>query len=199
MIRSFALVSVRRGDTKAFTTAAQFVCTQCSATRDEVQRGGALSPEMIEKRARRAGWYVESGRPSSVRCPDCTPAAPARPQKKKDLPPMADPRSLTNDQRVLIRSLLDTHFDDKRGEYLDGYSDEKIAQEAACPRVHVHNIREAAYGPVLVTAELVAARAAVAETAAAFEAFKADVERLIAQMQARLDGAAAAVAALDRR
>lgn len=50
-----------------------------------------------------------------------------------------------------------------------------------------------------MTAELVAARAAVVETAAAFEAFKADVERLIASMQARLDGAAAAVAASERR
>ena len=63
--------------------------------------------------------------------------------------------------------------------------------------------------PDVISAQRIAQIAAIPDTAidtsdipeadAAFEAFKADVERLIASMQARLDGAAAAVAASERR
>lgn len=68
----------------------------------------------------------------------------------KRLGPEGVPTPLTSDQRVQIRNLLDKHFDDSVGYYLDGYSDRRIADEIDVPRVHIEQIREAAYGPLRV-------------------------------------------------
>lgn len=65
------------------------------------------------------------------------------------------PTTLTTDQRVKIRSLLDKHFDDGVGRYLDGYSDQKIADAVGVPRVVVEGIREPGYGPIKIDPEIV--------------------------------------------
>jgi len=50
--------------------------------------------------------------------------------------------------------MLDKHFDDKAGHYLDGKSDQTIADELKVPRIFIERIREAAYGPIRVDPEV---------------------------------------------
>lgn len=61
--------------------------------------------------------------------------------------------TLNTEQRVKIRNLLDKHFDDGSGRYLDGFSDQKIGDSIGVPRIHVEQMREAAYGPIKVDPE----------------------------------------------
>ena len=67
------------------------------------------------------------------------------------------------------------------------------------PMMEPDFIQDARKGPYPEGFKAILADPPYSEADAAFEAFKADVERLIASMQARLDGAAAAVAASERR
>ncbi len=57
-------------------------------------------------------------------------------------------RQITPDQRLAVRNLLDHHFDDGVGGYIDGFSDQKVAEQAGVPRIFVERAREAAYGPI---------------------------------------------------
>jgi hypothetical protein len=74
---------------------------------------------------------------------------------------MADvkPRDATQQERLKIRAILDKHFDDNAGCWLDGYSDQKAGEEAAVPWAIVTRIREAAYGPIRVDPEVAGLRA----------------------------------------
>lgn len=63
-------------------------------------------------------------------------------------------RPLTVDERVGVRNLLDTHFDDKAGAYLNSYSDQRIGKEVNVPWAAVAKMREAAYGPLKSNPEL---------------------------------------------
>lgn len=91
-------------------------------------------------------------------------------------------RDATNDQRVRIRSLLDKHFDDSLGMYLDGKSDQAIADEVSVPRLIVERIRDAAYGPVKTTAEQQAQVAEIERLRAELKRISAEVEALAAKL-----------------
>ncbi len=57
-------------------------------------------------------------------------------------------REITPDQRLAVRNLLDHHFDDGVGGYINGFSDQQVAEQAGVPRIFVERAREAAYGPI---------------------------------------------------
>lgn len=67
--------------------------------------------------------------------------------------------SLASTQRVKIRGFLDRHFDDSIGCYLDGMSDQRIAETLDVPRILVEQMREAAYGPIRISPEVMEMRA----------------------------------------
>ena len=69
------------------------------------------------------------------------------------------PREASPQERVKIRSILDKHFDDGAGQWLDGYSDQRAGEEIGVPWALVTRIREAAYGPIRVDPEIGAIRA----------------------------------------
>lgn len=58
------------------------------------------------------------------------------------------PRDPTPNEKAKVRLLLDHHFDDAAGRYLDGYSDQRIGEETEIPWASVKLLREAAYGPL---------------------------------------------------
>lgn len=63
--------------------------------------------------------------------------------------PVAEPpRQLNPEERTRVRALLDGHFDDAVGRYIDGYSDQRIGAELDIPWLRVQEIRELAYGPI---------------------------------------------------
>lgn len=193
---SFDLVSVTRGDTGR-GTAARFTCVECGARHEQIVRGDQrINPEAIAGRAAAAGWTVDATRKTNVWCPAC--AGPRRKPTQPKAPPMSAPRDLTNDQRAVIRTALDTHFDDATGGYLDGYSDERIAEEAKCARLHVETIRKAGWGDIRVTPEATAARAAVSALAAEIKAQKELWEVATGCITTMFSDAEAKIAAMKR-
>ena len=104
-------------------------------------------------------------------------------------------REITAAQKQRIRALLDKHFDDSAGAYLDAMSDQKVAEAVGVPRVHVETLREAAYGPIRVTPEMAEARAeleAVRKLLADEAARMAEIEKRLAAAEAKLSAAAKA-------
>lgn len=168
---------------------ARFVCAECF-DRGEVDTGGTVDPRMIVGKADRIGWKLDPKKHGRTYCPKCAGArkAPAAPKQEATMatPPIPI-REATNDQRVLIRNLLDKHFDDAVGTYLDGMCDATVAEKASVPRVVVERIREAAYGPIKVDPEIQAIRTELAAVKAAAEKLTATV----ADLTARLDRKAA--------
>jgi len=111
-------------------------------------------------------------------------------QSKPSTPTAVTPRTLTDSERLKIRTLLDSHFDDAKGRYLDGYSDQRIAAEVNVPRIHVETIREAGWGPIRLDPEV----AAIAEE---LRKAREEVEALsqrIGMLTARLEKSAGAAA-----
>ncbi len=85
----------------------------------------------------------------------------------------------TTEQRAAIRNLLDHHFDDGIGRFLDGMSDQKIAEKLGLPAVHVKTIREAAYGPEKADPELVNHQTEVERLSRDLASVKARLEKAL--------------------
>lgn len=167
-----------------YHSVARFYCDGCSQVLDRHIKSGEMNPEMIAKWARRRGWVVISGRPGHVTCPDCVNeqalkkmedepmpnlkpvkpigngngASPPAPIITPEVIPPTSQRTLTTEQRVRIRHLLEANFDEELGYYVGGYSDQRIAEELDIPRVLVERAREFAYGPIKVTQAQLEAR-----------------------------------------
>lgn len=178
MHKTWPYVVIKRPDGR---DAARFVCARCEAHAElPLVRGagkGVINGEATAHRAAQAGWEVT---PRRAECPRCvadkarrgkgerpgpkphqfspTRFATAHPEKEAA---MADvkPRDATQQERLKIRAILDKHFDDDAGCWLDGYSDQKAGEEAGVPWAIVTRIREAAYGPIRVDPEVAGLRA----------------------------------------
>jgi hypothetical protein len=107
--------------------------------------------------------------------PVLAPAEPPAPPVLTVVPPSASP---DNDQRLKIRFALDTHFDDKIGEYLGMESDQSIADSLGVHVSWVETIREVGYGPLRRTAQ---AKHHAAEISA--------IRETIADLRSQLDAA----------
>ena len=142
--------------------------------------GKPITPAIVVKKAAVARWEADTDRRARCRCPahakrahaketDVKPA-PMNPPVPKEAasnvmtlkpPPVASAVAVptpSKDHRISIRLLLDTHFDDSTGMYLDGMTDEKVALQVGVAPAVVERIREAAYGPIRVDTELVELR-----------------------------------------
>lgn len=150
-----------------FRQAMRFTCVECGATTDvSVKPQEGLNPEGITNTARSRGWEADAYKRNRCKCPrhvskrnatDTDSELRKHEAKMKNgvVPlPAPVPREPTPDQRALIRKLIEKHFDEDRGCYLDGYDDEKVAVEAASPRAVVEKMRDAAYGPIKVSQEM---------------------------------------------
>ena len=98
------------------------------------------------------------------------------------------PREATPQERVKIRAMLDKHFDDSAGQWLDGYSDQRAGEEIGVPWALLTRIREAAYGPIRVDPEI-----------AALQAFMAQITRDLAALTERQASAQKRLDALAKR
>lgn len=104
-------------------------------------------------------------------------------------------RQLDKPQRQKVRSLVDDHFDDERGCYAIGWSDQRIGKEVGVPWALVTQLREAAYGPILIDPEVDALRNAISALA---ERIKKCEDRLEEDMT-EVDGLRKDLAALVMR
>ena len=144
---------------------ARIICN-CGA-HDEITAPSPNNPEFVAKKFREKGWETDGFKQNNNRCPECAKkkkptttlaAMEAAMPKPKELPVNANSpqpvREATPDERMRVRTYLDKHFDDSRGCYLDGYSDQKIGQELGIPWAIVAKIREAGWGPIRTDPEL---------------------------------------------
>lgn len=173
----FEFVKIMEGG--ALRAKARFTCVECGAIFDaQLKSGGSVNPEGIANRARLAGWEADAHRANRSICPDCLKPPPEKESTMAaNLPPQSvvpirTPPAVTQptgDQRMKIRGLLDKHFDDAAGHYLDGMSDQKIAEAVNVSRVTVEQVREAAYGSIKINPELLAVMAEIASLGTAIE------------------------------
>lgn len=179
-----------------FRPVARFICNGCGATADlSMNSGNGVNPEAMAKIIRDRGWSADPFRRSVSYCPACRvrPKNDPNSELKKVIPmakapePVAAIREATPQQRTTIRNYLDKHFDDAAGTYLDGMSDQKIAEAVNVPRMIVERMRDTAYGPIKVDPEIQAIRTELAT-------IKAQADKLAAavvDLTARLDRKAA--------
>lgn len=165
---------------------ARIECTRCGS-REEWTISGPHNPEKACKAFRAAGWECDWSHPTRRTCPACiakhaAKRAGERPdpkvimlQPKQQGTNMAEP---TQDQRLKIRALLDANFDDSKGFYLAGYSDQKIGGEVNVPWAVVQKIREAAYGPIKGDPEVEAIKASIAALEREIAALRGRVEAI---------------------
>jgi hypothetical protein len=177
---SYDVIQVR--DTRGIRSVARIWCAQCGETLD-ITLSTNHHADAVERRARAKGWECDKNRASRTICPDCKarprtvvrlippkpPAAPRPVVASSASPitmeiPMTTPalRPATPDERMHIRHKLDEVFDDSKGMYLDGYSDQRVAEDLKLPRKMIEQIREAAYGPIRTDPEIDQLRADIA-------------------------------------
>lgn len=157
---SYDVVQVR--DTTGPRTVARLWCADCGETLD-LTLNSPYHADGVERMARAKGWDCDKNRPSRTICPDCKArprqpimAATMKPTKltiRKEMP-MTTVRPASPDERMRIRHKLDGVFDDAKGMYLDGFSDQRVAEDLRLPRKMIEQIREAAYGPIRTDPEI---------------------------------------------
>lgn len=134
-------------------------CTECPAA-DVVacveSRTHAMDHKHIVRQFERAGWYVGTKRKEDL-CPQCSrkPKAPPMPADAKIIPalPLAEvphpPAAQTMDARRRVRHLLDEHFDEAKGRYQKGWSDERVGLEAGLSEQFVAATRVGLWGEIV--------------------------------------------------
>lgn len=156
--------TIQRSEGGRLQPFARFVCVSCQAHFEtKFPHAGPRDRPILMERAERLGWEIKGGR---LRCPACAKARERPAPKRTDLvvlanalmerkqmavSPIPAARAPSADQRQKIRAMLDANFDDGIGRYLEGCSDQKIAEALSVPRVFVEQIRDAAYGPIRVS------------------------------------------------
>lgn len=154
-------------------------CARCDRV-EELHQGpntDTTDPEQLRKRMLSKGWEFDAFRKKNCICPECQkdqrdleeeepkmpkPTLVANSDTAQQVLAQQTPRSLTADERFKVRQLLDQHFDDKMGAYLNQYSDQRIGTELEVPWKLVFDIREAAYGPIREDPRIAAIRSDMA-------------------------------------
>jgi len=196
----------------AYHTIVTAHCIECGGEGRLHWNTGGNHPDFVARKYRGMGWQFDAYRPRKCVCPECvtgkkSPAgAPATQEEPDDMaksnsytPPTTDTavlraaqtmmegeditgRALTANEKARVRRLLDSHFDDQLGRYIDNYDDERVSKETNIPRAFVSEYRELAYGPLkadpaveAVKAEAVALRQEFVELSHALDAIRARV------------------------
>ncbi len=156
---SYDILQVR--NTTGPRTVARLWCADYGETLD-LTLNSPHHADGVERMARAKGWDCDKNRASRTICPDCkarprppimaTAMKPTKPTIRKEMPMTSTVRPATPDER--IRHKLDGVFDDAKGMYLDGFSDQRVAEELKLPRKMIEPIREAAYGPIRTDPEI---------------------------------------------
>ena len=118
-----------------------------------------------------------------------------------DLPKRSEqPREPTPDERLKVRELLTVYFDDETGAYASGYSDQRIALEAGdIPWAVVTRIRDAGWGPIRQTPEIVEVRRELDTLKQEYAKMDAETRDLAAVMQKEIGEGLDKVTKLEAR
>jgi len=177
---SYAIKSrpVAGGEMRPF---ACVVCHACAVVKEVLFNGPAKKPDRLAERFQDEGWEFDAFNANGITCPDClarraaarrgesgraaksrpvpTPSEGTvvtlhlKPEAGTVLPP--NKTELTVEERSRVRDLLLGTFDEKAGQYSEGWSDLRVADEAGgVPPKLVADLREIAFGPLRAVVEL---------------------------------------------
>jgi|SRR5215469_2165411 len=162
--------SQRRGSNKSYILTTEYskdagrhlqvcetTCINCGKTKRIFWKKGD-EPTEIARKWRDLGWDFDPYNAKCVVCPDHKrkPAAETTMQSttananaNANVSQMkTTPKVLTSADKGRIRHLLDLHFDDDNGRYIDEYTDQRIGSDLDIPWAMIKEFREAAYGPI---------------------------------------------------
>jgi hypothetical protein len=164
---SYNMINRKEGRTTVTTVSVS--CAKCGEEHSQPWNAGH-HPTLIKKRMLTLGWEFDPYSKKGCICPNCNkrghpkqpkPIQPSQEEvvevqaqlslspTQEDVDDMqATLRDLTPDERARVRHLLDHHFDDTSGRYLEGYTDKKVGEEANVPWAAVKKLRDAAYAPL---------------------------------------------------
>lgn len=160
-------------------------CHACAGVKEVLLNGPAKRPDRLAERFQDEGWEFDAFNASRITCPDCI-ARRAAARRGESGRPEASPvaslkgnvvtlhlkseagialppnkTELTVEERGRVRDVLIGTFDEKAGQYSEGWSDRRVAEEVGgVPSKLVADLREIAFGPLrsIVELEPVAAR-----------------------------------------
>jgi hypothetical protein len=163
-----------KGEDGTHRSLARFTCTRCPAISDvTIKAGESLAPEAFVNTMRQRGWDAHATHRNRTLCPDCKRNKPVNDPDSEIKKMLAKNSNMTDTaigsgvvpyrdptipERASIRDLLNKHFDEMDGAYHDEWDDNKIAEQLNLPRIMVERLRDAAYGPIRVSPELMKMR-----------------------------------------
>lgn len=85
-----------------------------------------------------------------------------------------------------VFKLLGTHFDDEKGRYRNGYSDDRIAKETGCALLFVQQCRKECFGDLKEDPAIAEMRAEIEALGALHAENTATFQQELAQLKAKL-------------
>ena len=113
--------------------------------------------------------------------------------------PQAKPRPLSPDEKTRVRQKLDGCFDELRGVYLDGQSDQKIGESLGIPWASVREYREIAFGPLKGNEETAALKGDIDKLAADLAAVMSRSSKEIGELASAKDKLLTRLNALEKK
>lgn len=190
-------------------TVARLWCVDCGDTIDISMPRVGHSPESMAKRFTKEGWEIDLYNKRRCYCPKhknqkrrVDPEAlikklpalrtPAAPMEVKMATTIAGTPGIlgvaagepTTADKGRIRQLLDKHFDDSKGMYIDGYTDQRIGQELNLPWGAVAKVREAAYGPLKQDPEVASIKSEISRITSQLNTLSSDITALRTRVMA---------------
>lgn len=194
------IVSDVRGEDGKRQPCCRLTCASCGAVERQWIIGG-LSSEHSAKFFTRLGWALGS----KPECPDCQTARRNKPLKEKPkmtvVPIKGEPqaRPLTPDERTKVRNQLEGCFDEQRGVYLDGQSDQSIGLKLNLPWASVRDYREVAFGPLKGNEETAALKVDIDKLTADLAALMSRSSKEIGEVASAKDKLAQRLSAIEKR
>jgi hypothetical protein len=207
---SYEIVSDRT--VKPPRAAARMTCSGCGAHGEVTMPSNTNNPEEVAKWFAHKGWTADPWRHRYCLCPECTKSKPKNdPDSElrrfqgvtnmtsialKTPTPEEATREPTAQERQKIRRRLDEVFDDSKGMYLEGQSDQSIGKELDIPWAIVRKLREVAYGQILVDEQVDKTRNELQTLKDALLAVQAEATKhaaALVEFRARVDGLSAKV------
>ena len=109
------------------------------------------------------------------------------------------PRALTPDEKTKARGKLEGCFDEQRGVYLDGMSDQKIGEQLGLPWASVRDYREVAFGPLKGNEETAALKADIDKLSADLAALMSRSSKEIGEIASAKDKLLTRLNALEKK
>jgi len=160
--RSYSVKRVPAGD--KFRSDFVLTCAGCG-TEGQIHMDPQCAPDIIVKKFQQIGWLANERNPKGCYCPECL-KRPAKKAAAEPARPMAElPKGPTHEQRKRIAEHLRGIFDDERGCYTSGETDQSVGQALSVPWAWIRECRELLGFEIRTDAEIEAFRAELAAMA----------------------------------